>query len=78
MLKVLIILILVGYVFFKASAFVLNVLFGGLKGGSTYRSNRQTQDNSNTNVNIEIKKKRGQRNSNDFKGGEYVDYEEVD
>jgi len=75
MLKVLLVIILVGYVFVKASSFVFNILFGGLKNqqNSQFGRRRSTGD-----INVVNKSADKNKSNKNFKGGEYIDYEEVD
>ena len=87
MLKFLLILFLIGYVLFKFSGFIVKFLFA-----NAYKQQQQFQRNqrSNTtghskrpadgNVNIDYVPKGSEKPGSKpgFKGGEYVDYEEVD
>jgi len=63
---------------------LVRMLFGGGvmgKASREFREGRQGQPNrkkpSSGNVNIEYEPREGNRNKKDFKGGDYVDYEEV-
>ena len=81
MLKFLIIVVLIGYVFYKVGGMVFKVLTGNI-GGQQSRGNFQGQNrpgnnprpkDGNVNIDYVPKGKKGK----DFDGGEYVDYEEV-
>ena len=81
MLKILIILVLIGYVFYKATSFLFNGLFRGFvknEGYSNqqghYRSSRKTKGG---NVNIDSVPNSKSGKAKGYDGGEYVDYEEV-
>lgn len=81
MLKFLIIIFLVGYVFYKVGGVLFRALTGTLGGGQYSRENFQGRSNQNAkpkggNVNIDYVPK-DQQNKKDFDGGEYVDYEEL-
>ena len=80
MLKVIIILILVGYVFYRVTSFIFSGLFGGFNrqfgnGQSQYsRSSRKAPD---SNLNIDNIPNKGSKKNRKYGGGEYVDFEEV-
>lgn len=87
MLKFLIILFVIGYLFYKVGGFFFRVLsgFGGADQQSYQQHRRQEQYNqqkkkpSGGNVNIDYMpdSQKKNRSSKNFKGGEYVDYEEI-
>lgn len=78
MLKVLIVLILITYVFFKIGSFLFNIFFGGLKGGG-YTYQHQTRQAAGDDLNIDsVPRPKTNSRRHGYKGGEYVDYEEVD
>jgi len=80
-MKILIILILIGYVFFRVTSFVFSALFGGFnrtqqfgRGQSPFTRSSRTSSDSNVSIdNVPTKGK----NNEGYRGGEYVDYEEV-
>ena len=85
MLKFLLIVILVGFLLFKVLGLFFRVLLGGSATERSHGRAHQNQYNSSKrnadgNINIDYvpgngKEKKAPKN---FKGGEYVDYEEVD
>ena len=79
MLKILIILILVGYVFHRITSFVFRGFFRGFNNQDQfdqrqYSGGRKAQ---NSNINIDSVPKNGSQKGQGFGGGEYVDFEEV-
>lgn len=85
MLKFLIIVLLVGFLIFKVLGLFFRVLLGGSaterNNGRNYR-NQQYQSSGkhkDGNINIDYVPGNGQaKKPKNFKGGEYVDYEEVE
>jgi hypothetical protein len=75
MLKVLIILILVVYIFYKVSSFAFNFLFGGFKDGLGQKEHSHSNPRGSIHINDYPEPKK--RKKRDFDGGEYVDFEEV-
>ncbi len=84
MLKFIIISILVIYLIFKLVGFAFRLMFG-----AAYEQQKRTQEaqrqqyttrrkapNSNLNIDKSPEKERN-KSGNDFKGGDYVDYEEI-
>ena len=81
MLKFLIIIFLVGYIFYKVGGVLFRALTGTLGGDQYSRGNFQGRPNQNPrpkggNVNIDYVPK-DKKDRKDFDGGEYVDYEEL-
>lgn len=77
LLKVLITLILILYLFYKVSGFLFKIVFGGLRNDPSQFRRSQQRRAPDSNLNIDsIPSQKKDRNS--FKGGEYVDFEEVD
>ena len=81
MLKILVILILIGYVFYKVTSFLFSGFFKGFTRNqefqgrqSQYRTSRKAP---NSNVNIDSMPNGKSGKSKGYGGGEYVDYEEV-
>ncbi|GAA5031916.1 hypothetical protein GCM10011506_24850 [Marivirga lumbricoides] len=86
MFKVLLITFLIGYIFFKVGGFLFRIFLGGL--GAKYATqngrqhfNNQSQQKKKTadGINIEFvpEDDKNKRSASNFKGGEYVDYEEI-
>ena len=71
MLRGLLILVLVGYAFYR----VFRFFFGGSLSGPS-RSYQQTSQKQQPNV--KTRAARSDREQKNYKGGEYIDYEEVD
>lgn len=77
MFKVLLIIILVVYTLFRVSTFILKIFFGNL-GKQQYSQQRtSTRRAPGSNLNIENVQTSKTKKSEDYSGGEYVDYEEV-
>lgn len=78
MLKVLIVLVLVIYVFYKTAGFLFRLVFGPLRTDpGRFRQRQYSKKAPNSNLHIDkIPQKRTGRNS-DYEGGDYVDFEEV-
>ena len=78
MIKFLLIVFILGYVFFKGLGFFFRVILGGSAvNRNTNETHNQRQPNGG-NVKVDYAPKDGSKNSkSDFKGGEYVDFEEV-
>ncbi|UII34494.1 DUF4834 family protein [Fulvivirga ulvae] len=83
MLKFLIIAFLIGFLFFKLLGLFFRILIGrsaaDRSGGRAYQNQQYQSGRSNDgNVNIDYVPKNGSNKSpKAFKGGEYVDYEEI-
>lgn len=80
MLKIVIILILIGYVFYRVTSFIFSGLFGGFTrnqqfGRQQYSQRSRKAQDSNLNID-NIPENRANKGGN-YSGGEYVDYEEV-
>lgn len=79
MLKFLIIMILIVYVFYKTAGFFFRLVFGPMRTGSGnfqqgQRNYSKKAPDSNLNIdNVPDKSE----NKSGYKGGEYVDFEEV-
>ncbi|MBK6266761.1 DUF4834 family protein [Marivirga sp. S37H4] len=84
MLKFLLILFLIGYIFFKVGGFLFRIFLGRLgakaaaqSGRSNSSQNRQQRKTADG-INIEfVPEDKNKRTAKNFKGGEYVDYEEL-
>lgn len=81
MFKAFIVIFLVLWVLVKLGGFFVKTFFGGLTNQARQQSNQQQHQRkqpSDGNVNIDYAPKDKQNvNDKDFKGGDYVDYEEV-
>ncbi len=80
MLKIIIILILVGYVFHKIASFVFRGMFKGFTTRDDYGEQQYTNTtrrSRNSDLNIDNIPNKQSRKGDRFSGGEYVDYEEV-
>lgn len=81
MFKILIILILVGYVFHKITSFLFKGMFKGFSnrdkfGGQQY-TNGSSRGARTGDLNVDNVPNSQSKRGNGFDGGEYVDYEEV-
>lgn len=79
MFKILLILILIGYVFHKIASFFLRGFFKGFNGQSQFdqRQYRHTRKSQNGDINIDSIPNNQSKKGGGFNGGEYVDFEEV-
>lgn len=82
MLKFLVITFLIGYLIFKLIGFAFrSVLRSSASSYGQQQSNQQSNYSgkkpSDGNVNIDYVPKKDQRDKKNFKGGEYVDFEEI-
>lgn len=85
MFKVLLITFLIGYIFFKVGGFLFRIFLGRLGAKAAYNQSRQnysqnTQQKKRTadGINIEFAPEdKNKRSAKNFRGGEYVDYEEI-
>ncbi len=85
MLKFLLILFLIGYIFFKLSGYLFRLLFYKAYQQQQFQRSAGRQQNTgyaqrpaDGNVKIDHVPQSSKKEQKDFKGGEYVDYEEVD
>ena len=81
MIKFILVAFLLSYVFIKVTGFLFRMLGGShsstrARGFSQQRYERTAPKDGN--LNIDYVPKRDKKNSGKFKGGEYVDYEEVE
>ncbi|MEQ9465939.1 MAG: hypothetical protein RLN88_00935 [Ekhidna sp.] len=80
MLKVIIILILIGYVFYRITSFLFSGLFGGFTRHQQFNRRHysdQPRRSQDSNLNIDNIPGNRAKKGGSFSGGEYVDYEEV-
>ncbi|MEQ9303833.1 MAG: DUF4834 family protein [Marinoscillum sp.] len=81
MLKVIIILILIGYVFYRVTNFIFSGLFRGFtrhqQFGQEHQYHRNSRRAHNSNLNIDDIPRGKSKKNDGFSDGEYVDYEEV-
>jgi hypothetical protein len=80
MLKIIIILILIGYVFYRVTNFIFSGLFRGFSRNQQFgqqQYHRSSHRAKNSDLNIDNVPGRESKKGKGFSGGEYVDYEEV-
>ncbi|WP_420576066.1 DUF4834 family protein [Ekhidna sp.] len=82
MLKIIIILILIGYVFYRVTSLIFSGLFGGFNrqqhfGQSQSQYTRKSRKAPDSNLNIDNVPGNRSKKDGDYRGGEYVDFEEV-
>jgi len=78
MLKFALIVFILGYVFFKGLGFFFRVILGGSSVNKNTNQAGSQRQPSGGNVKVDYMPKDGSKKSDsDFKGGEYVDFEEV-
>lgn len=83
MFKFLLILFIVGYIFVKVGGFIFRMFLGGLGAKSSqqqYTSRNRAQQKRKTADGISIEfepEDKSKRSAKNFRGGEYVDYEEI-
>lgn len=79
MVKVLFILILVIYVFYKTAGFLFKLVFGPLRAdpGSFQRRQQYSRKAPNSNLNIDKVPHQKVDRKSGYEGGDYVDFEEV-
>ena len=80
MLKFLLLLILLIYVFYKTAGFLFKIVFGNLRsdpGSFQQHQQHYSKKAPNSNLNIDNVPQHKTNNKSGFDGGEYVDYEEV-
>lgn len=81
MLKFLFIVLIIGYVLFKGLGLIMKAMFGVAQRSNAqnfngdYRTRQSTSGNVDVNYDPRVKSK---KDKTTFKGGEYVDFEEVD
>ncbi|QSE98623.1 DUF4834 family protein [Fulvivirga lutea] len=78
MIKFLLIIFILGYIFFKGLGFFIRMILGGSsmnQFGNQQQSSSQKPKNGNVNVDYIPKDQKPKKEN--FKGGEYVDFEEV-
>lgn len=84
MLKVIIISVLVIYLVFKLVGFAFRIMFGAAyeqqkrtrQAQQQQNNTRRKAPNSNLNIDTQPENKQG-RSNKEYKGGDYVDYEEI-
>lgn len=80
-MKFIIIVLLLGFIFYKTLGFIFKLLGGSQAAGKTRGYTQQHYHKpppANGNVNIDYVPDEGKKSGGKFKGGEYVDFEEVD
>tara|TARA_Y100001972_G_C7667549_1_gene338055 strand:+ start:7931 stop:8191 length:261 start_codon:yes stop_codon:yes gene_type:complete len=84
MLKIIIISVLVIYLVFKLVGFAFRIMFGAAyeqqkrarQGQQQSQTTRRKAPNSNLNIDTQPDNKQA-RSNKEYKGGDYVDYEEI-
>ena len=80
LLRYLLILVLIIYVFYKGSRFLYRLVFGELRNDPRNFQGRQpnySRKAPDSNLNIDNVPRQGSNSNSGYEGGEYVDYEEV-
>lgn len=80
MLKIIIILVLIGYVFYKITSFIFSGMFRGFTRNQQFNDqqySRGSRKAPNSNVNIDNFPNDRSKKGDKYGGGEYVDYEEI-
>jgi len=77
MLKLLAIILLF-VLFLRGIGFVIRLLVGGASRPNQQFHRTQSKRPSGSNINVDYAPKSEQKSSRKFKGGEYVDFEDVD
>lgn len=79
MIKFLIVLVLIIYVFYKTVGFLFKIVFGNLRSdpGAFNQRRQYTKKAPNSNLNIDKVPHPQTNNKDGYEGGEYVDFEEV-
>ena len=80
MLKFIVFIVLFSYVIFKGLGLLFRLLMGspgGMKQQSHNYNPSQGRKPKDGNVNIDYMPNKGKKSSKGYKGGEYIDYEEV-
>ena len=78
MLKFLAILFIVSYLTYKVGGFLMRVLHVTLGQDPSHRNVRhKSRKNADGNLNIDYVPQDKKKGKQDFKGGEYVDYEDI-
>ena len=77
MIKFLLIIFVFFFVLTKIGGFVMRTLFGNAVQRAQQQQQRSTRKPTDGNVHIDYAPKQDQKTPKDFKGGDYVDFEEV-
>ena len=77
LLKFLLFIFIFFFIIKKVGGFVLRVLFGAAAQQAQQQHRAQTRKPTDGNVHIDNAPKKGEKSTKDFKGGDYVDFEEV-
>ena len=81
MIKFLLIIFFVFYIFIKIGGFIMKTLFSGFTNQQNFQKNQQPQQRKHKEGNINIdympNEKKSSPTKKNFPGGDYVDYEEV-
>ena len=77
MLKFLLVVFILGYVFFKGLGFFFRVILGGSAVNRNPHHSHTQRQPTGGNVKVDYTPNGTKKSKTDFKGGEYVDFEEV-
>jgi hypothetical protein len=77
MLKFVLIVFIIGYVFFKGLGFFFKTIVGGQSMNRPGQDGSTQRKTTNGNVSVDFKPDDNKNSKKDFKGGEYVDFEEI-
>lgn len=77
MIKFLLIAVLVIYSFYRVANFLFKVVFGGFGRNQFNSTQYQRRKAPNSNLNVDQAPGAKTEKKDDFKGGDYVDFEEV-
>lgn len=76
-MKFLLLTIIIGYVIIKAIGIFFRLIIGGSTMNQYGQQQQQQQRPTNGNVHVDYVPKNDKKTKENFKGGEYVDFEEV-
>jgi hypothetical protein len=77
MLKFILIVFIIGYVFIKGLGFFFKTIVGGSSMNRTGNDTSSQRKPTGGNVSVDIMPEDNKISKKDFRGGEYVDFEEV-
>ncbi len=77
MIKFLLIIIAFFYILSKVGGFIVRTLFGAAAQQAQQQQRTDTRKPTDGNVHIDYAPKDKEKSTKDFKGGDYVDFEEV-
>ena len=78
MIKFLVILVLIIYVFYKTAGFLFRIVFGNLRSDpGSFQRKQYSKKAPNSNLNIDKVPSPQSKSKPGYEGGEFVDFEEV-